>query len=55
MGLVKLNEMLILTDCLDYGSLCACVAWSPCAHVQLKPKNNLKNVSKNIKFIIAAL
>lgn len=55
LGLVILNEMLILTDCLNYGSLCARVASSRYAHVELKPKNNWKNVSKNNIFIIAAL
>lgn len=47
MGLVILNEMLILTDCLDYSSLCACVASSTRGHVELKPKDNLKN--RNLK------
>lgn len=51
LGLVTLNEMLILTDCLDSGSLCACV-WSHTLHmwigIEFNPKNHkLKERKKN--------
>lgn len=46
LGLVILNEMLILTDCLDCGSLCARVASGPRGRVVVVSKNHLKGVKE---------